>query len=160
MNRGKELRALSHVKDVRKLLAETDYLRQSRQERHCGQECADHSRQLDRYRNALPGKRALILDELAARPVDLRGIHDAQSALRKLQHQLNGAEAAQEKLETAYRQASADKEAARQKYTAAMRKHQKFYEMKDREDLVAVAQSNAMEQTEMEDRPLPAWSPR
>lgn len=159
MSRRRELHALSHVKDLRKLLAETDYLRRSHRERQCEQERAEHARRLDRCRGELPEKRARILDDLAGRPVDLRKIHDAQSALRKLLHELNSAETAQKELENAAGQARTDKEAAYRKYTAAMRKHEKFQDIKRRADSHAAEQCNAIEQAEIEDRPLPASSP-
>lgn len=150
------LRALSEVKDLRKLLAETDYLRRMRQQQHCEQECASQSRRLAQYRSALPQQRTAILGALAERPVAVREVHDAQAALRKLEHQLNTEQSSHVKLEESYRQACIDREAAQRKYAAATQRHQRFQELKVRDSAFAAEQRNATEQAELEDRPANA----
>ncbi|HEY4318352.1 MAG TPA: hypothetical protein VGN04_12185 [Herbaspirillum sp.] len=140
-------------------MAETEYFRRLRQQRDCEQECALDAHRLARFKSELPLQRAAILDELAERPVDVRQVNDAQSALRKLQHQLLKAESRHQALEESHRQACLGRDEAYRKYTAAMRRHQKFHEIKVRDDLCAAEQGNAMEQTELEDRPFSACSP-
>jgi hypothetical protein len=159
MNTRRVLHALSEVKDMRKLLAETEYFRSLQEQRRCEQECTQDAQRLAQFKSALPGQRAAILEALAEHPVDIKEIDAAQSALRKLQHQLLTTESKHKSLEEKHRKACLAKEAAYRKYTSAMRRQQKFHEIKVRDDLRAAEQCNAMEQAELEDRPL-SRSPR
>jgi hypothetical protein len=152
VNAAHTLRALSHVKDVRKSLAEAEYLRRLRQQRDLRQDCHSHNQRLEHSKLILPRQKAAILAELAARPVDIRKIHSAHEAVRTLHRRIEMLEQKRREVQEKHREACDKETTARRNFTVATRQSQKFQEIKTRCDKLIIQQSDEREQAELEDR--------
>jgi hypothetical protein len=152
MNAAHTLRALSHVKDVRKSLAEAEYLRRLREQRDLQQDRHIHEQRLEHSKSILPRQKAAILAELAARPVDMRKIHTAHETVRTLHRRIEMLEQKQRELEEQHLKARDKETSARRNFTIATRQLQKFQEIRVRCDKLVLQQSDEREQAELEDR--------
>jgi chromatin segregation and condensation protein Rec8/ScpA/Scc1 (kleisin family) len=146
------LGALSQVKDLRKSLAEAEYLRRLRHQRDMQQDCSTHQQRLEHSKSLLPRQKAAILAELTARPVDLRKIHSAHETIRTLHHRIEILERKRQELEEKYREACSKEASARRNFTEATRQLQKFQEVSTYYDKLARRQLDEQEQGELEDR--------
>jgi hypothetical protein len=152
LNSAHTLRALSHVKEVRKSLAEAEYLRRLRQQRDLRQDWRSHDQRLEHSKSILPRQKAVILTELAARPVDIRKIHSAHETVRTLDRRIEMLEQKRREIQEKHREACDKEAAARRNFTVATRQLQKFHEIKTRCDKLIIRQSDEQEQAELEDR--------
>jgi hypothetical protein len=155
VNASRTLRALSHVKDLRKTLAEAEYLRRLRQQRDLQQDCDIHARQLARSKSMLPQQKAAVMAELRARPCDVWEIHSAHETVRRLHVRVETLEQECLELRKKHQEACADQESARHKFMTATRQLQKFQEIGKRNDTSMIQQCNEQEQAELEDRAYP-----
>jgi uncharacterized protein (UPF0335 family) len=152
VNKPQVLRALTHIKEMRKSLAEAEYLRRLRHQQRLHQDYANHVERLDAFKSTLPHQKALILEELASHPVDQRQIHSAHGVIRNLQQRMATLEQERKELAQKHDDACTEKNLAHRKFTTATHQQQKFKEIKMRSDILVTQYANEREQSELEDR--------
>lgn len=153
IKRQKLLRGLLTVKDVRKSLAETDYLRCSKQERQRHTDWTLQSECLERNRVALPTRQAAILRGLRIKPVGLQEIHCAHEMIASLHDTVAAMEQENTTLMSSYQQACDATKTAHLKLGQAAHQLEKFQGIKARSNAKLACGAEIREEAELEERP-------
>lgn len=152
LKRQKLLHGLLVVKDMRKSIAEADYLRCARQEQQLHAATMQQAKRLDAHRAALPTRQAAILRELRIKPVGLQEIHYAHEMVSKLHDTLATLEQEHSALMADYHLACDTTGKARAKLTGALHQVEKFRTIKTQNDTRRTHDINLGEEGELEDR--------
>lgn len=152
LKRQKLLHGLLVVKDLRKSVAEADYLRCARQEQQRHAAAVQQAKRLDAHRAALPARQASILRGLRIKPVGLQEIHYAHEMVSKLHDTLATLEQERGALMADYHLACDATGKARAKLTGAIHQVEKFRTVKTHNDARRIHNLNLGEEGELEDR--------
>lgn len=152
LKRQKLLHGLLAVKDMRKSLAETDYLRCAREEQQLHAASAQQAERLDTHRAALPARQTAILHALRIRPVSLQEIHYAHEMVSKLHETVAALEQERSTLMADHQLACDATGKARARLTGAMHQVEKFRSIKTDNDIRRNRDINFGEEGELEDQ--------